>query len=72
MEKAKQRFDFIDVAKGIGMLFVIYAHVNYNKAVLIPIYSFHMPLFFIISGMMFNRSRFAGFGDFVKRRFSVL
>ena len=72
MEKARQRLDFIDVAKGIGMIFVIYAHVNYNKAVLIPIYSFHMPLFFIISGMLFDRKRFSGFGDFIKNRFRSL
>lgn len=72
MEKNKQRLDFIDVAKGIGMLFVIYAHVNYNKEVLIPIYSFHMPLFFIISGMLFDRERFTGFGNFMKKRFFSL
>lgn len=67
-----KRLDYIDVAKGIGMLFVIFAHVNYTPKLLILTYSFHMPLFFIISGMLFDRKRFSNFGDLIKRRFRTL
>lgn len=66
------RIEAIDVAKGIGMLFVIFAHINYTKAPLTVIYSFHMPLYFILSGMMFDRSRYSGFSQFIKRRFFSL
>ena len=46
----KERINWIDLLKGFGILLVIYGHnlpylENY-------IYSFHMPLFFFISGLM--------------------
>ncbi len=66
------RIDAIDVAKGIGMLFVIFAHINYTNAPLTVIYSFHMPLFFVLSGMMFERGKYNSFAQFVRRRFFSL
>lgn len=45
-----QRIEWIDIAKGIGMIFVIAGHtiaLDYSY----PLYSFHMPLFFLLSGM---------------------
>ncbi len=69
---AKSRIDTIDVAKSVGMLFVIFAHINYTAAPLTVIYSFHMPLYFILSGITFNRSKYADFGTFIKRRFQTL
>jgi len=52
-----KRIAYIDVAKGIGILLVILGH-NYTKAA-IPgmekfIFSFHMPFFFLLSGMLFK------------------
>lgn len=48
-----ERIAWIDVAKGIGILLVVLGHNHYMKKDL-PlrniIYSFHMPLFFLISG----------------------
>ncbi len=64
----KPRLDFLDVAKGIGMGFVIFAHVCYKAELLVLIYSFHMPLFFILSGMLFRRDRYDHFGEFFLRR----
>ena len=43
------RYDWVDKAKGIGILLVIYGH-NY-PFMESYIYGFHMPLFFFISGM---------------------
>lgn len=55
MESKKVRDTYIDIAKGIGMLLVIYGHLAERSDFLrIIIYSFHMPLFFIISGYYFN------------------
>ena len=52
-----KREKYIDVAKGFGILLVVYGHVISNcdlrpDLTLIQkfIYSFHMPLFFFISG----------------------
>ena len=55
----KDRIEYIDIAKGIGILLVVIGHVvwgdNYpmdgSTTICRFIYSFHMPLFFIISGL---------------------
>ena len=49
----KKRIDYVDAAKGIAILLVVFAHCHHMNE--IPrlgnlIYSFHMPLFFIVSG----------------------
>lgn len=66
------RLNVIDVAKGIGMILVIFAHVNYTPELLVLIYSFHMPLFFLISGMMYNKEKYPDFKSFLKRRMKTL
>lgn len=51
-----------DRAKGIGMILVIYGHMlNYGSIPFSFIFSFHMPLFFIVSGMLLSPSKFDGF-----------
>ena len=49
-----KRIEWIDNAKGLGILFVIIAHViNHTQTFMSAstlIYTFHMPLFFILSG----------------------
>jgi fucose 4-O-acetylase-like acetyltransferase len=52
-----KRIAYLDIAKGIGILLVILGH-NYVKAS-VPgmeqfVFSFHMPFFFLLSGMLFN------------------
>lgn len=69
MSSATSRFDTIDIAKGIGIILVVIGHVcggiidtgYYNndyvpKILYIFIYSFHMPLFFILSGLFVQNS----------------
>ena len=52
-----RRIAYLDVAKGIGILLVVLAH-NYVRISLPDlgkfIFSFHMPFFFLLSGMLFN------------------
>lgn len=58
----KRRVSYLDMAKGIGVILVVAGHVigymqtHDYKAYLGPIYhwiaSFHMPLFFIVSGIL--------------------
>lgn len=57
----KKRIEYIDTAKAIAMLFVIIGHCDWINT--IPrlygmIYSFHMPVFFIISGYFIKRMSF--------------
>lgn len=55
--KAKVRLEWVDVLRGILMFLVVYGHYTTVPSVEKYIYSFHMPAFFLISGMMlaFNK-----------------
>lgn len=53
----KERIEYIDIAKGTGIILMVLGHIpafsnNYKFAYKF-IYAFHMPLFFIISGYLF-------------------
>ena len=48
----KKRVDSIDIAKGIGILLVIWGHLTVDGQVSrFAIFTFHMPLFFMLSGI---------------------
>lgn len=49
------RTGWIDIAKGIGILLVVFGHAEVGGTKLI--YSFHMPFFFIISGILYKESK---------------
>ncbi len=46
----KKRFSYIDIAKAIGIILMIAGHI-YGGRFQAYIYSFHMPLFFVLSGI---------------------
>lgn len=48
----KQRIGYLDIAKGIGILLMIFGHIDGGGVVQTWIYSFHIPLFFIVSGII--------------------
>lgn len=50
-----ERMDWIDAAKGIGILLVVYGHI-YSGPIKDFIFMFHMPLFFFIGGMLLKNS----------------
>lgn len=51
----KKRIDWIDIAKGIGILLMIVGHTFLNESLSRKlIFSFHMPLFFILAGYTFR------------------
>ena len=62
-----ERFNWIDVSKGLGIILVVYGHVargidaagfdfNYFSQIDNGIYAIHMPLFFLLSGLFFTKS----------------
>lgn len=68
-----KRIEYLDIAKGIGILLVVLGHNDFE--VISPfiqrmIYSFHMPLFFFLSGYFINT--LVPFFDFFKKRFNAL
>ena len=77
-QTTKERLNWVDYAKGIGIFLVVIGHVIrglVNSSVLEPsslltfvdhwIYAFHMPLFFFISGLFVQRSLNKPFKDFI-------
>lgn len=46
----------IDVLKGLGMLIVVFGHMQLDPRLYALIFSFHMPLFFVISGILFKKT----------------
>lgn len=51
----KERDKSIDIAKGIGIFLMVMGHTTSNRIVLQWIYSFHMPLFFFLSGIFHSQ-----------------
>ena len=49
-----ERIVWIDVAKGVAMLAIVFGHTVDMGLWKIWVYSFHVPLFFILSGMTFR------------------
>ncbi|EGT3617316.1 acyltransferase [Clostridium perfringens] len=52
-ELQKKRLDYLDIAKGILIISVVLCHAPFEKAWYL--YWFHMPAFFIISGMLYKK-----------------
>ncbi len=63
------RKTYIDTARGIGIILLVLGHIVTGNTYLFNwIYSFHMPLFFFLSGMVANEKRLNNFPDYVKRK----
>ena len=65
-----RRIDWIDAAKGIGILLVIIGHSGINVFLEKWIYSFHLPLFFILSGYLFSYDD--NFKEFLRKKIKTI
>lgn len=51
----QERSAAIDIAKGIGVILVVFGHMNtYPSIIQKIIYSFHIPMFFLLAGLVFS------------------
>lgn len=68
----KSRNLVLDIMKGIGILLVVIGHnFDNNSKIFIYIYSFHMPLFFLLSGYFFKYEH--NFKKFInKKTYSII
>ena len=71
---SQSRIEYIDLAKGICILLVVYFHVSLHYNISSPfdtvIRSFRMPLYFILSGLFFKK--YEGFVGFLRRKVNKL
>jgi len=63
--RAQYRLEWVDVARGIGICAVVVGHVWTRGDLRDAMYSFHMPLFFLLSGLL---SRPHPVGSFTRRQ----
>lgn len=66
-DKTSFRYNWIDYAKGVGIFLMVFGHSGFPTPIQKMIWSFHMPLFFFISGMLFNREKYSTFSSLIKR-----
>ena len=67
-----KRILWLDIAKGIGIILMVLGHTGLPSMINNWIFSFHMPLFFIISGILFNPSRYVSSIKFIQKRVLTL
>lgn len=72
--KNSQRLHYIDIIKGIGIFLVVLGHVYRDNVVQNWLYSFHMPLFFMVSGWLFNYEKIksVSFLEITKKKIRAL
>ena len=62
---------WIDCYKGIGAILILIGHIMpFNNPIKVFLYSFHIPLFFFISGYLYNDKR--SFADTFKKKMNTL
>jgi acyltransferase len=60
-----ERISWIDIARGIGILLVLYGHALTADSYRHIIYAFHMPLFFFLSGVVYHHKKSQHFLPFL-------
>lgn len=65
------RIGWIDIAKGIGILLVMFGHLAPTEWTYV-VYGFHIPLFFWLSGVTFDRKKYPDLKIVVKKKFISL
>lgn len=66
----KERLQWIDIGKGIGICLMYYGHIGCPDIILRMIYAFHMPLFFFLSGYVLSINM--PFAKFIKKKIKGL
>lgn len=57
MQENKKRIEYLDIVRGICIIYMILGHVGLQLSWFDHyIHAFHMPIFFFISGFLFNKS----------------
>ena len=80
MSDSKKRLDYLDMTKGLGMILVLIGHLQgdsiftfspYIQPLCAYIFSFHMPMFFIVSGILLavKNDEVKPFKDVARARF---
>ena len=67
-----ERKRYIDILRGIGIIFVVYGHIIHIWPDRSYIWTFHMPLFFFISGLLYSPNKYESFIAYSKQKVKTL
>lgn len=62
------RINYIDVAKGFGMLMVVWGHIMLEGLSFVLVYAIDIPLFFFLAGMMFQNKKYSSLLQLLRAR----
>lgn len=71
MKGTRNRIEYVDIAKIVGMFLIVYGHILRGGRVTTWIYTFHVPLFFFLSGITFHGNE-TNFGYFIRKKAKCL
>lgn len=72
MKEEKKRIEWIDFARGAGIFLVFIGHTNIAYLPEFFCYAFHIPFFFILSGICFNVKEGESFKSFLVKKIKTL
>ena len=74
MTTAKKRIQWIDIAKGISIILVVYGHSGLNNVPIIGswLHAYRMPFFFFVSGLLFSGAKYSTIVPFLRKRIKTL
>lgn len=67
-----ERNHILDILRGIAILFVILGHITRIPELQTYIWGFHLPLFFVISGYLFDRNKYRNNKQFIVKKIKNL
>lgn len=67
-----KRKSYLDILRGIGVFYVVLGHIAHISPVVQYVYSFHVPLFFFISGILFAPSKYTSTSCYIEKKVKSL
>lgn len=67
MKKTSDRLEWVDATRGVGIILVAFCHI-YFEYTRVYIYSFLIPLFFIVSGFVYQKDKYLDVFSFARQR----
>lgn len=63
----KERYLYVDLVKALAIFLMVFCHTGITSPINVWVYAFHMPVFFILSGLFINPNKY-GIYEFVEKR----
>lgn len=70
--KITNRVEWVDIARGIAIILMVAGHTSIPESLSKYIWSFHMPLFFVVSGLFYKPDKYSSFKEIFKAKFKTL